>query len=51
MIPLPAQQFMCKRAGATSTEVPGSHAIYVSNPSAVAALIKTAAISQKFASV
>jgi pimeloyl-ACP methyl ester carboxylesterase len=43
MIPLPAQRFMCDRAGATSTEVPGSHAIYVSNPSAVAALIKTAA--------
>jgi pimeloyl-ACP methyl ester carboxylesterase len=51
MIPLAAQRFMCERAGATSTEVPGSHAIYVSNPSAVAALIKTAAISQKFASV
>src|SRR4029077_14057874 len=27
MIPLPAQQFMCTRAGATSTQVPGSHAI------------------------
>jgi len=51
MIPLPAQRFMCERAGATPTEVPGSHAIYVSNPSAVAALIKTAAISPKFASV
>jgi pimeloyl-ACP methyl ester carboxylesterase len=47
MIPLPAQQFMCRRAGATSTQVPGSHAIYVSNPSAVAALIKTAASSPK----
>lgn len=45
MIPLPAQRFMCERAGATSTEVPGSHAIYVSNPSAVAALVKTAALS------
>ncbi|MGC1380218.1 MAG: alpha/beta hydrolase [Candidatus Baltobacteraceae bacterium] len=43
MIPLPAQQFMCGRAGATSTEVPGSHAIYVSNPRAVASLIETAA--------
>jgi pimeloyl-ACP methyl ester carboxylesterase len=50
MIPLPAQQLMCKRAGATSMEVPGSHAIYVSHPSAVAALIKTAATSPKFAS-
>ena len=43
MIPLPAQQFMSKRAGSTTTEVPGSHAIYVSNPSAVAKLIETAA--------
>jgi pimeloyl-ACP methyl ester carboxylesterase len=38
MIPHPAQQFMAKRAGATVAEVPGSHAIYVSNPKAVAAL-------------
>jgi pimeloyl-ACP methyl ester carboxylesterase len=45
MIPLPAQSFMCERAGATSAQVPGSHAIYVSNPSAVAALIETAANS------
>ena len=51
MIPLPAQRFMCERAGATSTEVPGSHAIYVSNPGAVAALIATAATSPKFAAV
>jgi pimeloyl-ACP methyl ester carboxylesterase len=51
MIPLPAQRFMCERAGASPAEVPGSHAIYVSNPSAVAALIKAAAISPKFASV
>jgi pimeloyl-ACP methyl ester carboxylesterase len=47
MIPLSAQSFMCERAGATSTQVPGSHAIYVSNPSAVAALIETAANSPK----
>src|SRR5205085_5079056 len=39
MIPYAAQQFMAKRAGATTAEVPGSHAIYVSNPEAVAALI------------
>jgi pimeloyl-ACP methyl ester carboxylesterase len=45
MIPLPAQQFMSERAGATVSEVPGSHAIYVSNPQAVAALIKQAATS------
>ena len=43
MIPYPAQQFMAKRAGANVTEVPGSHAIYVSQPNAVAALIKQAA--------
>ena len=43
MIPLPAQQFMSKRAGSTTTQVPGSHAIYVSNPRAVANLIETAA--------
>jgi pimeloyl-ACP methyl ester carboxylesterase len=49
MIPLPAQRFMCERAGATPTEVPGSHAVYVSNPGAVAALIKTAATSPKTA--
>ena len=43
MIPYPAQQFMAKRAGATVVEVPGSHAIYVSNPKAVADLIEQAA--------
>ena len=43
MIPYPAQQFMAQRAGATVAEVPGSHAIYVSNPKAVAALIAKAA--------
>jgi len=43
MIPYPAQRFMAKRADATVAEVPGSHAIYVSNPRAVAALIEQAA--------
>jgi hypothetical protein len=43
MIPPPAQRNMSKRAGATVAEVPGSHAVYVSNPKAVAALIKQAA--------
>jgi pimeloyl-ACP methyl ester carboxylesterase len=43
MIPIAAQRFMCERAGSDATEVPGSHAIYVSNPQAVAALIETAA--------
>ena len=43
MIPPPAQRFMSKRAGSTVVEVAGSHAIYVSQPDAVAALIQTAA--------
>jgi pimeloyl-ACP methyl ester carboxylesterase len=47
MIPYPAQQTMAKRADATVVEVPGSHAIYVSNPNAVAALIKQAATGVK----
>jgi pimeloyl-ACP methyl ester carboxylesterase len=43
MIPPPAQPFMAKRAGSTVVEERGSHAIYVSQPGAVAALIATAA--------
>jgi pimeloyl-ACP methyl ester carboxylesterase len=43
MIPPPAQQFMSKRAGSTVSEVKGSHAVYVSKPEAVAALIDKAA--------
>src|SRR5260370_4714841 len=43
MIPYPAQQIMAKRAAATVVEVPGSHAIYVSNPKAVSDLIAQAA--------
>ena len=43
MIPPPAQRFMSERAGSTVVEVPGSHAVYVSNPQAVAALIEKAA--------
>ena len=39
----PAQQMMAKRAGATVVEVPGSHAIYVSQPEAVAKIIQQAA--------
>ena len=45
MIPPPAQRQMATRAGATTAEVAGSHAIYVSNPQAVAALIDKAAKS------
>jgi pimeloyl-ACP methyl ester carboxylesterase len=44
MIPPPAQQFMSKRAGSTVVEVKGSHAVYVSQPAAVAALIEKAAL-------
>ena len=47
IIPYSAQQFMAERAGATVVEVPGSHAIYVSNPKAVAALIEQAASGVK----
>ena len=45
MIPPPAQRAMAERAGAATTEVPGSHAIYVSQPAAVARLITKAAQS------
>jgi len=43
MIPPPAQRLMSERAGSTVVEVAGSHAIYVSQPAAVAALIEQAA--------
>jgi pimeloyl-ACP methyl ester carboxylesterase len=43
MIPPAAQQLMSKRAGSTVVEVAGSHAIYVSQPDAVAKLIEQAA--------
>ena len=43
MIPPPAQRLMSKRAGSTVVEAAGSHAIYVSQPDAVAALIEEAA--------
>jgi pimeloyl-ACP methyl ester carboxylesterase len=43
MIPPDAQRAMSKRAGATVVEAKGSHAIYVSQPQAVASLIQTAA--------
>jgi hypothetical protein len=45
MIPPPAQRQMAARAGATVTEAAGSHAIYISKPEAVAALIAEAAQS------
>ena len=43
MIPPAAQRAMSKRAGATVAESGGSHAIYVSQPGAVAAIIRRAA--------
>jgi len=45
MIPPPTQRAMAERTGATVTETPGSHAIYVSNPAVVAAVIAQAATS------
>jgi pimeloyl-ACP methyl ester carboxylesterase len=43
MIPPSAQRAMAERTGATVTEVPASHSVYVSKPDAVASLIKQAA--------
>jgi len=43
MIPPPAQHAMSERAGATTIEVAASHSVYVSQPAAVADLIKQAA--------
>ncbi len=45
MIPPPAQRQMATRAGASVAEAAGSHAIYVSKPEVVAALIAKAATS------
>jgi pimeloyl-ACP methyl ester carboxylesterase len=43
MIPPAAQRAMSERAKATVTETHGSHAVYVSHPAAVAAIISQAA--------
>ncbi len=43
MIPPAAQRLMSKRAGSTVVESPGSHAIYVSRPAPVVAIIEQAA--------
>jgi pimeloyl-ACP methyl ester carboxylesterase len=43
MIPPPAQRAMAGRAKAQVTEVPGSHAVYVSKPAEVAEIIERAA--------
>src|SRR6266481_4235301 len=47
MIPPDAQRAMSRRASATVVEVKGSHAIYVSQPKAVADLIEQAATKAK----
>jgi pimeloyl-ACP methyl ester carboxylesterase len=43
MIPPDAQRAMAKRAGSTVVEIKGSHAVYVSQPQAVASFIEKAA--------
>jgi pimeloyl-ACP methyl ester carboxylesterase len=43
MIPVPAQRMMANRAGARTIDQAGSHAVYVSQPDAVAAVIDSAA--------
>jgi pimeloyl-ACP methyl ester carboxylesterase len=45
VIPPDAQRGMAQRARSTLREVPGSHAIYVSNPQVVADLIKESAVA------
>jgi pimeloyl-ACP methyl ester carboxylesterase len=46
MIPPDAQRAMSRRAGSKVVEVKGSHAIYVSQPQAVAAVIEEAATAK-----
>jgi pimeloyl-ACP methyl ester carboxylesterase len=43
MVPVAAQRAMSERTGSTGVEAAGSHAIYVSQPATVAALIEQAA--------
>ncbi|MDH7794218.1 MULTISPECIES: alpha/beta hydrolase [unclassified Beijerinckia] len=47
MIPVGAQRMMAKRAGAKTIDQAGSHAVYVSQPAAVAKLIEAAAAEAK----
>jgi pimeloyl-ACP methyl ester carboxylesterase len=49
MIPPAAQRLMSQRAGSTVVEVAGSHAVYVSQPDAVATIIEKAAGALKAA--
>ncbi|MBT1157535.1 alpha/beta hydrolase [Aminobacter anthyllidis] len=46
MIPPAAQRMMAERAGSTVIETAGSHAVYVSKPEAVAAIVEQAATSK-----
>lgn len=43
MIPPPAQRDMAERAGASVAEIPASHSVYLSQPQAVADIIRRAA--------
>jgi pimeloyl-ACP methyl ester carboxylesterase len=45
MIPPAAQNVMAQRAGSIVVEAPGSHAVYISHPESVAALIEQAALA------
>jgi pimeloyl-ACP methyl ester carboxylesterase len=47
VIPPAAQRAMAGRAHATIREIPGSHAVYVANPTAVATLIKEALVEKR----
>ena len=47
VIPPAAQRAMAGRARATIREIPGSHAVYVANPDAIAALIKEALVGNR----
>jgi pimeloyl-ACP methyl ester carboxylesterase len=47
MIPPPAQHAMAERAGATVAEVSASHSVYLSQPQAVADLIRQAAAAPR----
>lgn len=47
MIPPPAQRAMAERAGAAVAETGGSHSVYLSQPQAVASLIRQAAASTR----
>jgi len=46
MIPPPAQRGMAGRAKAQVTETSGSHAVYVSNPAAIAEIVQKAAAAR-----